>query len=144
MYTTSNLRTLFKVWWLLFDKGFEGEKEVKGLGVFRGSVVKISSTCSDVKLPNMGWRTIRNNASLREVEGDGYGSLRNHSFYFMHSYHVISSFIFDESFSSLHGDTSILSFLKSKNIIATQFHPEKSSESGMDLFDLFLTSCGAL
>lgn len=129
---------------LLFEKSFEGEKEVRGLGVFPGEVLRIPCNVSGHKLPNMGWRAIKNNAPSREVEEDRYGSLCNYSYYFMHSYHVVSSFSFDEKFTSLHGDTSILSFVKSKNIIAMQFHPEKSSESGMSLFDLFLTRCDAL
>ena len=120
---------------LLFDKGFEGETEVKGLGVFRGSVVKISSTCSDVKLPNMGWRTIRKSGQSCFEKFLDFST--NKEFYFMHSFHVKSDHKFDTKYVSTYGGIEILSLINYKNIVSSQFHPEKSGDMGLALIKNF-------
>ena len=124
---------------LLFSKSDEfGETE--GLGYIKGSIKKfnlaeISSPENKYKIPNIGWNNIfhEHNKTWNKTP---LNNLNNNSFmYFVHSYYInpndkniITSF-------SKYGDFTYPSSISSKNIFATQFHPEKSSEIGLKIYN---------
>ena len=111
---------------LLFSSSIENEY-TKGLNIFDSDVSKFKD---DLKIPHMGFNsvTFNNNSKL-------FNRLPNNSdFYFANSYKVN----FDEKYkdivsSSFYGEKFIAS-IEFKNIFATQFHPEKSHDIGLEVF----------
>ena len=100
------------------------------LDLIEGSVILLPS---DMKVPQMGWNQVRQKVDHPIFDGIDDGS----NFYFVHSYYVDPS------------DTSVVagltnygidfcSMIIKDNMIATQFHPEKSGEVGLQLLSNFL------
>lgn len=115
---------------MLFDVSYE-DGEWPGLAVFRGDVVRFPE--SDLKVPHMGWNTLRrtqsDNPLLREIPDDA-------SVYFVHSYYVRPT---DESLIAARTDygTPFVSMIARGRVFATQFHPEKSQKAGLQLLRNF-------
>lgn len=120
----------------LFDYSEEGK--TSGLGIFPG-VVKKFTINSRYKVPHMGWNTVKftdsidNQNLLKDID-------RNPQFYFVHSYYVEP-----EETSIIWGKTQypffFTSAIRKGNIIATQFHPEKSQSQGLQLYRNFVDLC---
>jgi len=114
---------------LFFDWSEEGG--TPGLGMLRGRVVRLPKS---VKIPHIGWNTIEVRRNHPIVAGISSGSY----VYFVHSYYtevederiVISTSEYGVSFPAI---------VAHKNIIGTQFHPEKSGENGMRLLKNFIS-----
>jgi glutamine amidotransferase len=118
---------------LLADKGYEhGEHE--GLGFISGKVVRIDNQNDSLKIPHMGWNDleIKNNQHCF-VKGLKTGD----HFYFVHSYHFVCE---DEDVvvANVNYEQKINAIIAKDNIMATQFHPEKSSEAGLELLRNFI------
>jgi len=114
---------------VLFEGTEEGGWE-KCLGILPGAVRKLPQ---GLKIPHMGWNQVRQKIEHRLF--DGVPDEAN--FYFVHSYYV------DPEDKSVIGGTSeygisICSMVIKDNLIATQFHPERSGESGLRIYDNFL------
>ncbi len=121
---------------LLFDISYE-DGEFTGLGVFPGKVVRFdfpeSLSGQNLKIPHMGWNqiTYRSGCPLfKGIEQEAY-------VYFVHSYHVVT--IRDEIVAATtdYGYT-FTSAVWSKNVFATQFHPEKSQDVGLKMLENFV------
>ncbi len=100
------------------------------LDVIRGPVRKLPA---GLKIPHMGWNQVKQKVSHPVF--DGIPDEAN--FYFVHSYYVDpndKSVVAGETEYSIH----ICSVIARGNLIATQFHPEKSGEFGLKLYDNFL------
>jgi glutamine amidotransferase len=101
----------------------------RGLDVFRGRVVRFGS---GMKVPHMGWNTVRIEKRPPAFEGIGDNSY----FYFVHSYYVVP-----EDSSIIAGTTDyngdFTSMVWKDNVFATQFHPEKSQELGLKILKGF-------
>lgn len=117
---------------------FEGSEEspdVKGLGIFKGMVRKINA--SELKIPHMGWNSliINNNAS---VKIDLFKNIRKNPYvYFVHSYYAVPE---DKSIitaKTIYGE-NITAAVGKDNVIATQFHPEKSGDIGLAIIKNFI------
>lgn len=132
---------------LLFEESEEGN--CKGLGVFRGKVVRFRfrRAASDerrttvLKVPHMGWNQIRGQGTgdrrqkkqcplLKGIPDDSY-------FYFVHSYYVKPAGKGIIAAITEYG-TEFTSMIWSGSIFATQFHPEKSQEVGLRLLKNFV------
>ena len=117
---------------LLSTSSTEGGPQ-KGLNWINGEVIKIISNDKNIKVPHMGWNSVKhtNNSGL-------FKNIKNSSsFYFVHSYHFVPK---DKSIitgTCFHG-VEISSSLQKENIFATQFHPEKSHNVGTELLKNFL------
>lgn len=109
---------------LLFEHSEEGD--TKGLGILSGEVVRLSDA---VKVPHMGWNEIYSTASVFE-QFDG------ERFYFVHSYVADSKGALAEAITNYDG--TFVSAVESENVVGTQFHPEKSSDSGLRLLEAIL------
>ena len=100
------------------------------LGIIPGQVRRLPS---GLKIPHMGWNQVRQ--TLSHPVFDGIPDEAN--FYFVHSYYVEP-----EDKSLVAGETEygipICSVIARGNLIATQFHPEKSGEVGLKLYDNFI------
>ena len=110
---------------LLFDYSLEDGKN-KGLGILKGSVEKIPST---VKVPHMGWNQLK---VLKRNSKIFSGIREGENFYFVHSYHVIPESKDIISSTTEYG-IEIVAGIEYDNIYGFQFHPEKSSDSGLKL-----------
>lgn len=110
---------------VLFSASDEGELE--GLNIFSDKINKLNLTI-DVTLPHVGFNEV-----VFKLNEDIFTSLNLKSFYFTHSYGLLN---FNESTNSVVGKTEyegleIITFIKQNNIVACQFHPEKSSSDGI-------------
>jgi glutamine amidotransferase len=100
------------------------------LGVFPGWVRRLPP---GQKIPHMGWNQVEQKASHPVFAGIPDKA----NFYFVHSYYVDPD---DKSLVVGETDygTSICSVIAVGNLVATQFHPEKSGEVGLRMYDNFL------
>ena len=119
---------------LLFEKSEEGN--VPCLGILAGEVKKFQK---EGKVPQIGWNDIRiQNSRLRQGFGGQvelriknlFQNLPNNSyFYFINSYYCVPEDNGIVVGMSLYGE-QFASIVVKKNIVATQFHPEKSGRAG--------------
>ena len=122
---------------MLFDSSEEGG--AAGLGLLPGKVVRfqldgqLQEDGSRFKVPQMGWNQVQQNAShpmWRDIADNSY-------FYFVHSYfaqpehgaHTVGTTVYGAPFSCA---------VARDNIFATQFHPEKSAATGLQLYKNFV------
>ena len=100
------------------------------LDIIPGLVRKLPA---QLKIPHMGWNQVKQRISHPIFEGIPDEA----NFYFVHSYYVEP-----EDKSLVAGETEygipICSVLTRGNLVATQFHPEKSGEVGLRLYDNFI------
>ena len=104
----------------------------EGLGVLPGVCVPLSPR-PGVKIPHMGWNSVHFDAELAHFEGIESGDM----FYFVHSYHVVPSAPLPAARTE-HG-TSFVSAVAVDNVMACQFHPEKSQRVGLTLLRNFVS-----
>ncbi len=114
---------------LLFTRSSEGGS-TRGLDFISGDIVKFPYT---VKIPQMGWNTIDFAQAHPLLEG-----VKNHSYvYFVHSYYpqpldpniIVATTEYGLRFPSM---------IAKQNLFATQFHPEKSSKTGLTILKNFV------
>ncbi|MGH2629195.1 MAG: imidazole glycerol phosphate synthase subunit HisH [Actinomycetota bacterium] len=101
-----------------------------GLGVLRGTVERLPE---DVKVPHMGWNTITWTARHPYVEGLPDGA----RFYFVHSF---APAITDATVGTTTHGRAFAGAVADENVFATQFHPEKSGDAGLHLYERFVGS----
>ena len=110
---------------LLFEKSNEFGS-TQGIGLVKGSVKKFPN--KGFKIPHIGWEKIKKTKNVNYLSDEDY-------YYFVHSYYCEPS-----------NKNSILSYTNyqgfnycssvyTKNIFATQFHPEKSGKSGLKILN---------
>ena len=161
---------------VLFESG-EENPNVKGLGVFKGKVVRFKKA---KKVPHIGWNDVtrsviarsperatkqsdafrhrperKRGISLAQIDPSSFHSSGQHSvldcfvglcpprndmgqFYFVHSYYVVpedKNIIFAETEYDGEKFTSVI---KKDNLLAVQFHPEKSGDAGLSLLEKFV------
>ena len=102
----------------------------KGLGWITGDVNKIES--NKLRVPHLGWN------NLISEHDSFFQKSHNKDFYFIHSYHFDVKSEIDVAYVS-YGQKYVAA-LKKANIVATQFHPEKSQEQGLDLIKKFINN----
>ena len=112
---------------------FEGSEEspnVDGLNVFSGRVKRICA--GDLKIPHMGWNSIKfgNSKLFKGLSGEPY-------YYFVHSYHAAPNDKNIIAATTTYGET-VTAAIERDNIFATQFHPEKSGDVGLLVLKNFL------
>ena len=123
---------------LLFSESLEFGRH-PGLGVIKGVVKPFSSTMADpdrsgglLKIPHMGWNAVRIMKPVPVLadlkEGD--------YFYFVHSYYVEPE---DRQVVAMLTDYGgeFVSAVAFDNVLATQFHPEKSQQQGLAVLRAF-------
>ena len=114
------------------DIGYE-ETETKGLGWMPGKVSKIDNQNGKYKLPHIGWNEInivKDSKIFKNIENKSH-------MYFVHSYEFIPS---DKNVISATTDysTNIVCSVEKENLFGTQFHPEKSDKTGLQIIQNFI------
>lgn len=115
----------------LFTKKSD-EGNVSGLGWVEAETVKFNFCNNSLKLPHMGWNTVK-------IIDDKYlfkNMYECSKFYFVHTYHVQCRDIKLVQSMTEYG-YEFVSSIKHNNIMGTQFHPEKSHKYGMLLLKNF-------
>ncbi len=117
---------------MLFESSEEAPGE-KGLGVFSGAVRKFSDQ-HHLKVPQIGWNTV----TLKQTDVPLLNGIATHDFvYFVHSYYVAPKDASIIALETTYGDTFAAAIARD-NLIATQFHPEKSQRAGLQLIKNFV------
>lgn len=115
---------------LLFSES-EESPEAKGLGIFDGTISKIPSG-DGIKIPHIGWNSLDikiKDGIFKDIEGNPY-------VYFVHSYYLKAADKNIVAAQTKYGVTIDAAVAKG-NIFATQFHPEKSGETGLKILKNF-------
>jgi glutamine amidotransferase len=102
-----------------------------GLGVVSGKVVKLPAA-PDLKIPHMGWSALHFPRETKLFAGIEEGAM----VYFVHSYHAVPDEPEVVAATSVHG-TPFVAAIERENVMAVQFHPEKSSAVGLKILDNF-------
>ncbi len=114
---------------LIFDKSNE-HGEYSGLGIVQGEVVKFELP-NEYKVPHMGWNklNIEQGAIFDKDEAQQY-------VYFVHSFYCVPT---DKNVIAATTDYGIkfCAAVAKDNVYATQFHPEKSGETGLKMLKKF-------
>lgn len=117
---------------LLFEKS-EESPGVPGLGLLQGEILRLPEL-PGLKVPHIGWNSLKypNPGQLfRGIPEDSY-------VYFVHSYYLKAQ---DEGIvtATTEYGTLVHASVESGNLFACQFHPEKSSETGLTILENFLS-----
>ena len=115
---------------LLFERSDES-RGVNGLGILPGEIVEIPSA-PGLKIPHMGWNSLNITPGSRLFKGIE----KNPYVYFVHSYYLKAgrpSDVAAKTWYSVDIDASV----ESGNVFACQFHPEKSSQTGLQILKNF-------
>lgn len=116
---------------LLFPAS-EESPNAQGLSILEGTVTKIPNNNGTLKIPHMGWNSLnikKNDGLFKGIEGNPY-------VYFVHSYFLKATNPEIVSSQTKYG-TTIDASVAYKNIMATQFHPEKSGKVGLQILKNF-------
>lgn len=117
---------------LLFDQS-EESGGVKGLGLLRGEIVKIPSK-EGLKIPHIGWNSLK--FPHKSVLFDGISE--DSYVYFVHSYYLKANDMAVVAATTTYG-VEIHAAVEHNNIYGCQFHPEKSSEIGLNILKNFVS-----
>ena len=120
---------------LLFERS-EESPGVDGLGILKGEVRRIPAG-EGRKIPHMGWHPLDFPRQSRLFAGIPAGE----SVYFVHSYYVAAEE--DVVAATCDYGTTIHAAVEKDNIFGVQFHPEKSSETGLRILRNFVTRDGS-
>ena len=116
---------------ILFE-GSEESPEAKGLGIFKGMVRRIQAP--GLKVPHMGW----NSVTFSQPNQPLFAHLGEHPyFYFVHSYHCVPEDASIITATTEYGEKLTAAVAKD-NVMATQFHPEKSGDVGLQVLKNFI------
>ncbi len=115
---------------LLFPHS-EESPDAEGLGILEGEIARIPSV-DGLKVPHMGWNSI----SLKQKDGIFGGIDDGSYFYFVHSFYLKGADADTVAACTQYG-VEIQCAVQRGLVAATQFHPEKSSEAGLQLLRNF-------
>jgi len=109
----------------------------QGLGLIPGRVVRFPAGMVEgeeaLKVPHMGW----NNLQIRKPAPIFNGVADGSFVYFVHSYYCAAENPADVAASCRYGEVEFCAAVWHDNILATQFHPEKSQAVGLQIFKNF-------
>lgn len=116
---------------LLFEES-EETPGVKGLGLLEGKIVKIPVK-EGLKIPHMGWNSLH-----LQNQGRLFHGIKENSYvYFVHSYYLQAKDVKIVTATTEYG-VDIHASVEKDNIFACQFHPEKSSDVGIQILKNFI------
>lgn len=118
---------------LMATTGREHGHNTKGFDWIQGEVVEFTPTDPTLKIPHMGWNELVIDQPHPVLNGIKTG---DHA-YFVHSYHLAPT---NPSHVIVHAEYggNLTAMVAQDNMIGTQFHPEKSQKTGLQLIGNFL------
>jgi glutamine amidotransferase len=117
---------------MLVDVGYE-DGEHRALGIIPGRCIRFDvDRTLGLKVPHMGWNTLEMRGQCPLYRGLPSGS----SVYFVHSYHVVPEDPAVIATTTDYGRPFVSSIWRG-NVMATQFHPEKSQKVGLQILANF-------
>ncbi len=123
---------------IIFDRT-EEDGGVAGLGLVRGEVRRFRPRDRTEKVPQIGWNQVNVRRAHPVLAGIENGS----EFYFVHSYYPCPASEDDVAGTTDYAGATFASVVARRNIVATQFHPEKSGRIGLRLLENFSRWDGA-
>ncbi|TFF63468.1 MAG: imidazole glycerol phosphate synthase subunit HisH, partial [Promethearchaeota archaeon] len=121
---------------LLYSKSHE-MGVFQGLDIIPGEVIKFDKEKVD-KIPQIGWNNVdfqqNNHFLVQNIPNKSY-------FYFVHSFYGIPQ---NEKYAlgkTTYDEVEFCSIVANDNVVATQFHPEKSSRYGIQMYHNFINYC---
>ena len=118
---------------LLFESSDEGT--INGLGIVKGQIKKIPQL-SDQRIPHVGWCELLPTRKNRLLKVDEL----NNWVYFVHSYHAVPSNNNLITANVSYGSEKLTAMIERDNLMACQFHPEKSGKTGEKLLRRWVKS----
>lgn len=115
---------------LLFEES-EESPGAEGLGIFKGKIRRFPNDMG-LKIPHIGWNSIsikQNDTIFKNIDENAY-------VYFVHSYYLEAEDLNDVATVTNYG-IDFHSAVGKGNIFATQFHPEKSGDVGLQILKNF-------
>ena len=119
---------------MMADWGREHGEDTPGFGWIPGEVVRIMPDRPELKIPHMGWNALELVRPHPLFDGIDSG---DHA-YFVHSYHLIAQRE-DQVLARVDHGGPVTAVVGRDNLIGTQFHPEKSQKTGLQLIANFLS-----
>ncbi len=117
---------------ILFNKSEENDG-TPGLSLLDGEVKRFIPPSNDIKIPHMGWNNVKITRQHPLLEGIEDRS----EFYFVHSYYPITTVTETIYGITDYSGVKFTSIVGKNNVLATQFHPEKSGRIGLKLLANF-------
>ena len=121
---------------LLFSNSTE-MGEHRGLDIIKGNVIPFDIDKVD-KVPQIGWNSVqfqkKDHYLIQGIPDDSY-------FYFVHSFYGVPEQQENVLGKTQYGVIDFSSMVSKENVIATQFHPEKSSKYGIQMYQNFIDFC---
>ncbi|OKH26083.1 imidazole glycerol phosphate synthase subunit HisH [Hydrococcus rivularis NIES-593] len=117
---------------ILFDGSEEGTEP--GLGIVGGMVRRFRSE-PGLTIPHMGWNRLQLTQPNHPV---WQGLPENPYVYFVHSYYVDPIDPDVRAAMVTHGSQTVTAAIARDNLVAVQFHPEKSSDNGLKILSNFV------
>jgi len=118
---------------------FEGSDEapaVRGLGVMRGRITRLKGDAEHrMKVPHVGWNALEFARPARLLDGLSTGA----QVYFTHSF---AAPVTSDTVAATTHCATFASVVERDNVFGVQFHPEKSSDVGLEMLRNFLGVCG--
>lgn len=123
---------------ILFEGSEEGTQA--GLGIISGMVRRFQWE-PGITIPHMGW----NQLEFTQPDSPLWQQLAsNPRVYFVHSYYVDPSDLNIQAATVTHGSQTVTAAIARNNLMAVQFHPEKSSTTGLQLLSNFVAKVNRL
>lgn len=127
---------------------FEGSEEFgdhPGLGILRGhvkAIPKVTTAGEPQRVPHIGWNHLVEPQQGRDWAGTLLAPLkgRDPAVYFVHSFAAQPAEASDRLADCVYGGHRICAVVQRDNVMATQFHPERSGETGLAVVRHFVTS----
>lgn len=117
---------------LLYESS-EESPGIQGLGLLKGSIRRIPEQAG-LKIPHMGWNSLEIREGARLFQGLEQGMY----VYFVHSYYLKAEHEEEVAATTCYG-TKIHASVEKDNLFACQFHPEKSSATGLKILENFIS-----
>lgn len=122
---------------LIYSESDE-KKGSKGLGFFDGKVEKIGKKNKNILVPHIGWNFISDDTQCKVFSENILKNIKPFDqFYFVHSYKVIDLEMKNLKIFTDYGGEKICTSVLSDNKFLFQFHPEKSGEKGLKIYENF-------
>ena len=118
---------------LLFEGSDEGSEP--GIGAFAGTIRKFKSE-PGITIPHMGWNQLQISQPdcplWQNISADAW-------VYFVHSYYAEPTNAALNAATVTHGSQTVTAAVAQDNLMAVQFHPEKSSTAGLQILSNFVS-----